>query len=191
MQNVVLPPSGLTTRSYTESCPSAEAEPEPLPRRWVSEATGPVLRSSAMARPPCLRARLLLHLRMGWFGSSSVSQSSLSDPGKGSRNSHLPPRVFSGLASWRWVSSVLPWSRWPHQRSQILGLWAPCLNHRLVGHWPLLAEDLGTRPLQGSEGGQGLCSQDRKWPGASQARLCGDLLHQAHFDQKAGNSFFF
>ena len=72
MQNVVLPPSGLTTRSYTESCPSAEAEPEPLPRRWVSEATGPVLCSSAMARPPRLRAWLLLHLQMGWFGSSSV-----------------------------------------------------------------------------------------------------------------------
>ena len=91
MQNVVLPPSHV----------------RPLRLSQSHSLTGESLRPQAQSfvpppRPgrPSLRARLLCHLRMAWLGSSSVSQASLSAPGKGSQKSHPPPGVFSDLAFW-------------------------------------------------------------------------------------------
>lgn len=162
MQNVVLPPSHV----------------RPLRLSQSHFLTGESLRPQAQSfvpppRPgrPSLGARLLCHLRMGWFGSSSVSQSSLSALGKGSRKFHLPPGVFSGLAFWRWVSSsaALVWVASSEESNS--GLMGPLLKPS--AGWPLAAScwGLGDPAPPGFRGWAGAVFSGPEvtwgWPGAS------------------------
>lgn len=171
MQNVVLPQSHVCPLRLSQSHCLAGESPE---------ASGPVLRSSAMARPPRFEGPAALPPSNGLVWVIQRIPVQFVRPRK---------RVLElSSASWGlcWPRllalprlPLLPWSRWPYQRSQILGLWAHCLNHRPVGHWPLLAEDLGTRSSRVQRVGGGCVLRTGSDLGPAR-HVCGEPFSTRH-----------